>query len=232
MRRESGKLVNIFNTNNELVTSEKRMYLPPIKSEFKRDFTTAIPNLYIGVLDIETYEDNGLAKCFAIGFYTYIDEKCKTFYINEDLDSDELIDRCFSNILIDKYNNIKFYVHNLGRYDGIFIPKTLYRLNENNLNKLDNYKVDSTNRKSDILCLTIKKIVNGKVRTLKLQDSLAILPKSLKDLCEDYNTVISKGLLPYTFCKKDTLFYLGKTPTISYYEDIKVEQYNSLYKED
>ncbi|KAF2647099.1 hypothetical protein K491DRAFT_344351 [Lophiostoma macrostomum CBS 122681] len=60
----------------------------------KKNIPGFVPNINIGVLDIETYEDNGLAKCYAIGFYTSLDDKCKTFYINKNLDSDELIKRC------------------------------------------------------------------------------------------------------------------------------------------
>lgn len=229
--RDTGLLVNVFNSNNELIMSEKKISLTPFKGEFKRNLDDAIPNLNIGVLDIETYEDQGIAKCFAIGFYTSLDVNCKTFYINEDLDSDKLLNRCFTEMFRHKYKDITFYVHNLGRYDGIFIPKSLSILNRDIINNKDKYKIEAVTRNGDILRLVIKKVVEGKLRTIKLQDSFAVLSKSLRDLCKDYKTEVSKGLWPYTFCRKDTLFYIGKTPDIKYYEDIKIEEYIGLYKE-
>jgi hypothetical protein len=81
-------------------------------------------------MDLETYEDDGIAKCYAIGFYSSLDENTKTYYINKDLDSVELINRCFEEILRPKYKDITFYVHNLGRFDAPFILKSLTLFNK------------------------------------------------------------------------------------------------------
>lgn len=232
LHREKGNLITIFNRNNELMLIKKKLAISPIKSEYYINSESSVPNTNIGVLDLETYEDNGVAKCYCIGFLTNLDKNCVVFYINKDLDSNELIKRCFDEILRPKYKDTTFYVHNLGKYDSIFIPKSLYSFNkEEEENIGDNYSVKSVNRNSDILRLIIKKKIDGKVRSLKLQDSIAILPRSLRDLSIDYNLDNTKGFLPYTFITKNTLYYTGKTPDITYYKDITESEYKELYKE-
>lgn len=97
---------------------------------------------------------------------------------------------------------------------------------------MDNpYRIESINRDANILKLIIKRKFDNKVRTVKIQDSAAILPRSLRDLCEDYNVEIVKSYFPYDFTTKNTLFYVGQTPNIHYYKDINMEDYINLYKE-
>ena len=69
------------------------------------------------------------------------------------------------------------------------------------------------------------------MRTVTILDSLAILPRSLRDLCRDYN-VENKGIFPYTFAKSENLFYKGTTPNVIYYHDIIKDEYEKLLSED
>jgi hypothetical protein len=231
LRRESGNFTINLNSDNEIIFSERKINFNSIKSDFKLSEDTGLPNTNIGVLDLETYEDDGLAKCYAIGFYSSLDENTKTFYINKDLDSVELINRCFEEILRPKYKDITFYVHNLGRFDAPFIIKSLTLFNKTDQGSKNPYILESINRDANILKLTVKRKFDNKVRTVKIQDSAAILPRSLRDLCEDYNVEIVKSYFPYDFTNKNTLFYIGKTPDIIYYNEIEIKDYMDLYKE-
>jgi hypothetical protein len=79
--------------------------------------------------------------------------------------------------------------------------------------------------------LTIKRKINNRSFSVTLQDSAAILPNSLRNLCKHYQVETQKGFFPYNFCTKNTLFYVGRTPNISYYNNIKQEDYKELYKD-
>jgi len=232
LRRESGNFTIKFYSNNEIIFSERKINLNSIKSDFKLSEDTGLPNTNIGVMDLETYEVDGIAKCYAIGFYSSIDENTKTFYINKDLDSVELINRCFEEILRPKYKDTVFYIHNLGRFDAPFILKSLTLFNKTDQGSKNPYVLDSINRDANILKLTVKRKIDNKVRTVKIQDSAAILPRELRKLCKDYNVDTVKGYFPYDFTNKDTLFYIGKTPDINYYDNIEIKDYMKLYKEE
>jgi hypothetical protein len=69
------------------------------------------------------------------------------------------------------------------------------------------------------------------MQSVKLNDSLAIVNRNLRSLCKDYEVEMEKGYFPYKFCTKETLFYYGKTPSIKYYNNITLEDYNLLYKD-
>lgn len=181
---------------------------------------------FIGTFDLETYNDNGISKVYAIGFYTKQYYKTlNTFYIDpNNLDSNELILKCIDAMLIPKYSGYTFYVHNLGRYDIAFLLRPLIRENINDFK----YKLETISRDNLILSLIISKKVGGKTNTIKIVDSYNILSHSLKDLCEIYQAEISKDFFPYKFMNKNTLFYTGDKPSISQYENIDKKSYNLI----
>lgn len=231
LQRESGNYIAIFNSNNEIIYTERKIKFDSIKNDFKSKEEVGLPNSNIGVLDLETYEDGSIAHCYAIGFKSSIDDGCKTYYIDKDLDSTKLIHLCINEMLRPKYKDMTFYVHNLGKFDAPFIIKALTIFNKSDEGIKNPYTLDVKTRNSDILKLIIKRKVEDKVRMVKIQDSVAILPRSLRDLCFDYKVEVFKGYFPYLFCTKSTLFYKGKTPDISYYKDIPLSEYKDLYKE-
>ena len=181
---------------------------------------------------MEAYiDDNSLAKAYAIGFYSNKDEHCKTFYIERDLNSVELIHKCINEMLKDKYKDITFYTHNLGRYDSTFIVKNLVLYNTKE-GKENPYILEPVTRNSDIIKLVIKRKINGKIRRVKLQDSATFLTSNLRDLCDAYEVSNKKSYFPYDFCNSNTLFYKGITPEINYYNDITEKEYKLLYKDE
>lgn len=228
--RESGNK-KIYFKRDKIILTEKNIDFKPVinYNSYKENW---LPNSNIGVLDIETYEDNGINKCYALGFYTYKYGKCNIFYINDNFDSLSLIHNCFNEMFKNKYKDIIFYVHNLGKFDSIFLIKSLLSYNSTENGRDSPYILECHNRNSEILRLKIKRKIEGKIRKITLQDSIAIIPGNLRDLCKDYEVKYEKSYFPYTFCTRQTLFYKGNTPDISYYENIPVEEYNNLYKKD
>lgn len=243
VERKSGNHTIYINKNNEIVVRKREIKFTPINSFGVKRYNDIksnkksidwLPNPNIGVLDIETYEDNGVSKPYAIGFKTNKDSDSSIYYIDKNLDSVELMHICINEMLRDKYYDVKFYAHNLGGFDAVFIIKNLLLYNERIEDKESLYKFDETNtivRNSNVICLVIKRKINNKIRKLTLLDSFAILPRSLKDLCIDYDINHKKSYFPYKFCNSETLFYKGKTPDRSYYKGISESEYKNLYKE-
>lgn len=225
---------SVVYTNNSITSLTRDIKFNSIKSEYESTKTNQkdwLPNPYIGTLDLETFEMDGETKCYAIGFYCNTVKECNTYYIDKDLDSTKLIHNCISEMLKPKYNNNIFYVHNLARFDVPFIIKALSDFNKTYEGKSNPYILDASTRDKQILRLIIKRRVNDRIQSVKLQDSVAILPNDLRSLCKDYEVEEEKGLFPYSFCNKYTLFYIGKTPDISYYDNISQKDYDLLYKE-
>lgn len=167
----------------------------------------------IGTLDLETYKDEyNVSMTYAIGFY--VKDNLHTFYIDNNLNSDILIMRCLDEMLKEKYHRYTFYVHNLGGFDSIFLLKVIINACDLDANK---YKLDIITRDETILSLSIHKKIGKKTFTIKIVDSYNILTSSLADLCKTFNCEVNKGIFPYNFVKKDTLFYKGAKPEIQFY---------------
>ena len=248
-RRKLDNNTIFFNGKNEVIRSEKNITFKSIKADHVNSEDKGLPNSNIGVIDLETFEKDSRSNCYAIGFYSVVDSDCQIFYIDRNIDSTLLICKCINQLLSDKYKNIVFYCHNLGRFDAPFIIKALSLFNGTAEGKENPYSFDTITRNSDILKLTIKRRIDGKMRRLRIHDSVGLLPNSLRDLCKDFSTKTHKDIFPYLFCNIDTLFYVGETPDIKYYENLldgvdisncdnktvkklKKEKYKSIYKKN
>ena len=104
----------------------------------------------------------------AIGYYIHDTKELDLLYIDRDLDSFKLNPKSFSKLMKDKHKGIIFYVHNLGKFDSIFIVKALSQYNKH----LDNpYSFDTITRDRDIIKLKVKRTIDNKVRQVTLLDS-------------------------------------------------------------
>ena len=68
---------------------------------------------------------------------------------------------------------------------------------------------------------TIFKMLDGQINTIKIKDSLLLLPSSLASLAKSFGFE-DKGLFPYTFPNKNNLSYIGKVPNYKYFDHKKV----------
>ncbi len=146
---------NIFNINKGVIVYKVRKFaIAPIrlkynknKNNYRKNFKNISPNTNIGTFDIETYidEESGIAKVFALGFYTSLDTKPTLYYIDEKtLDSSAIVLECINEMLISKYSDVTFYVHNFGGYDCVFILKILLEYNyteKGKENHFDNFSI-------------------------------------------------------------------------------------------
>lgn len=144
------------------------------KSRAKNENTNAIKdrNSNYGVFDIETYVDDNISKIFSLGFKVdyedpelyYITDLTSedkeyyknTFYITDP--SDILALKCILSMLKNEYNKYKFYAHNLGGFDVIFIFHLLLKINSLFISKgePEPFKVDVIMRNGVIIKLSIK----------------------------------------------------------------------------
>lgn len=153
------------------------------------------------------------------------------FYINPDLNSDNIVINCLEAILVEKYNKYTFYVHNFSKFDSIFIFAAIVRANEINPNK---FQYHLTMKEDLIIAMSISTRIKSKKYNIKLVDSVNLLQSSLKDLCNTFETDVKKSYFPYDFVNKYNLFYIGAKPDIKFYDSelTLAEDLNNLNSEN
>ena len=184
-------------------------------------------NINIGTFDLETFKDvDGLAKVYAIGFYTR--ETSNLYYLTDcpNLDSKNLILNCIDAMLTKKYNKYIFYVHNLGHFDIVFLYNVL--LTYNSEKGTDHYILNSIWRDNVIIKLEIKKIVDNKTIKIYLVDSLNLLNYSLDKLSKEFNVQTKKSNFPHSFVNRNTLNYIGNKPNFHYYNNLNLYEYEQI----
>nr|ABR20837.1 DNA polymerase [Fusarium proliferatum] len=230
--RKEGNFYTHFSSENEITNIQKDITFNSIFSKLKLSDKPSV-NQNIGTIDLETFKHDETSLCYAIGFYTENDSKM--YYIDKDnLDSYILIHNCINELLRPKYKPFTFYCHNLGGFDAPFIIKALLEFNKN-VDKAERYTFNSFTRDGNIIRLTIRRRVEGKIRSITLNDSLPILSMSLRSLCKAYKVEQAKSYFPYDFVNKNTLFYVGNTPNKSYYlfsakDGTSEEDFNKFYE--
>jgi hypothetical protein len=216
--------VGITISKDKIINLEVNKNLSIIKYDSK--FTKELANPFIGSLDLEAFTDlDGYAKIYAIGF-AILNGDIKTFYLQKDQNSNDLLLDCF-NLLLNKYNGYIFYIHNFGKYDSIFILKILIEANK----KIGSvyYKLEPVYKDDIMLKLDIK-VKNKKITII---DSYNLLNTGLYELSRSFNLDVTKGFFPHKFVKRDTLYYIGTTPSRNYWcslkNNITLNEYKELY---
>jgi hypothetical protein len=152
---------------------------------------------------------------YAAGFA--LSGKTELFYIEQNESSEQLVNRFFNCILNNnKLNNYTIYAHNLGRFDSLFIIKSLI------LNK--NIKITPVWKDNSILSLTI----NYFDTKFTILDSIQLIPGSLDSILNSFNSNIKKGYFPYNFVNKNNLYYTGNKPSKEFYNNISVKDYLTI----
>ena len=118
--------------------------------------------------------------------------------------------------MLNDLDGYTFYVHNLGRFDSVFIVKSLV------LN--DRFEVTPIWKDNTIVSLTIK---YGDSKIILL-DYLQLIPESLKNILKSFNCNVQKGQFPYSFVNKENLFYVGDKPSIKYFNSISELEYSNI----
>ena len=172
----------------------------------------------IGTIDFETYGTNlgmGLHQVYAAGFSTK--NNTELIYIEPLETSEQFTNRFFWSILMNnKLDGYTFYVHNLGRFDSVFIIKALI------LNK--DISITPIWKENTLLSLTLK-LYNTKITLL---DSLQLISGSLRNILKSFNCNTQKGQFPYKAVNKRSLFFIGNRPAKKYFNNISDQDYLTI----
>nr|YP_010384621.1 hypothetical protein NDC34_mgp03 [Russula rosea]UHA57020.1 hypothetical protein [Russula rosea] len=112
-----------------------------------------------------------------------------------------MIKTAIKDLMIKKYDNYKIYIHNLSRFDGIFLLKILANLGQ----------IKPLIHHGDIISIGFK--FNNYNITFK--DSQQLLILSLRKLGKAFGVDILKSYFPYLFVNGNNLDYIGITPDFS-----------------
>jgi hypothetical protein len=123
---------------------------------------------------------------------------------------------CLKAVLIRKYNGYKVYIHNMAKFDIIFLLKYLVKL----------ASVHPTIHNGRIISLVMNYGKDGKYQ-IEFRDSYLILLSSLEKLSKAFKVDNIKTSFPYFFVNKNNLNYEGKVPKFKYFGNkISKTEYN------
>jgi hypothetical protein len=87
--------------------------------------------------------------------------------------------------------------------------------------------------KSNILDKRVqKKRTYTKYKKITIIDSYNLLSGKLYDLSRSFKLDVVKSNFPHKFVKRNTLNYVGNMPSIDFWKDISINEYEKLYKSD
>lgn len=203
-----------YDNNNNLINAEATYSYPSFPLVQKLFYTDS----RIGTIDLEIYGSNlglGYQQVYAGGWA--IKDQTQLFYKTYRESSDQFINRIFLNIFINKnLNGYTFYAHNLGRFDSVFILKSLILDSTIEINPI--WKDDA------ILSLSLK---YGDFR-ITILDSLQLIPGSLNNILKSFNNSIQKGNFPYNFVNQNNLYYIGPKPSKEFFNFISETEYQAI----
>nr|YP_010384620.1 DNA polymerase [Russula rosea]UHA57019.1 DNA polymerase [Russula rosea] len=208
MRKIEGKSFYFENGQQVLFTKE-------MKTDFisKTKKSKSLTNNFI-TLDIETYiQDNTLIP-FLISFYD--GRKSESYWLGDYESVELMILDCLKTILVRKYNGYKIYVHNLAKFDIIFLLKYLVKLGN----------LDPVIHNDRIISV---KLNYGREYEyhIEFKDSYLLLLSSLAKLTRGFGVDTLKSVFPYLFVNENNLDYEGEVPDIKYFDNkIKLNEYN------
>jgi hypothetical protein len=200
-----------FYKNNELILSSRN-----IKSKFikKINKDQKLINNFL-TLDIETYKTiDGILTPFCISFFD--GKNVSNFWLTDYSSSEELVLSALSSLLKRKYNNWNVYMHNMAKFDIIFLFKYLVEIAEL-------YPVIHNNR---IISIVANYGENKKYK-INFRDSFLILLNSLSGLCKSFKVDSPKIQFPILFLNEENLNYEGLVPDKSFFKNITNENWES-----
>src|ERR1700721_2821528 len=158
---------------------------------------------------------------------TYDGKNKNSFYLTDFIDVRDMLINSIKSLLIRKYNNYKIYVHNLSKFDAVFLLRVLA--------EIPNLYIDPIIRDGRIINIKMSYLPTKDTKkpyVFEFRSSLLLLPSSLKNLAITFK-VDNKDIFPYEFLINTdiSLNYIGAVPEFKYFKNISIEEYNK-YKED
>jgi hypothetical protein len=153
----------------------------------------------------------------------YDGNTCKSFYLADFKNSDELLRESISYLLQRKYNGYRVYIHNFSKFDAVFMLRIMAKMNNCEITRC-------LKRESKIIDIKLTFNLDGKRKySLYFRDSLLLLPSSLRKLGDNFAVNIKKSIYPYTFVNDINikLDYKGTVPSQKYFDNIDEIEYNN-----
>ena len=198
-----------FENNQQILFSKE------IKSKFisKLSKSNKLKNNFI-TLDIETFIKNNVLIPFCISIYD--GKRAYSYFISDFNNSEELIISALKSIMIRKYNDYNIYIHNMAKFDIIFLLRYLVQLG----------KVEPIIHNGRIISINLN---FGKDFEYKLhfKDSYLLLLNSLAKLTIGFGVNSLKSIFPFFYVTENNLNYIGDVPDIKYFNKISKDDYLS-----
>jgi hypothetical protein len=201
-----------FENNKEI------LFMKEMKTKFisKLAKSKNLTNNFI-TLDIETFIKDNILIPYMISIYD--GEKVSTFSIWDFNSSEDMILTCLSSIFIRKYTGYNVYIHNLAKFDIIFLFKYLVKLGS----------VQPVIHNGRIISINLNFGKNNEYQ-IKFRDSYLILLNSLSKLSNAFGVENKKSIFPHLFVNENNLDYIGQVPEFKYFFNISKNDYNNYCK--
>jgi hypothetical protein len=122
-----------------------------------------------------------------------------------------MLTQAIKDLMVKKYDNYNVYIHNLSRFDGIFLLKILVGIGE----------VKPIIHHGDLISIDFK----FRNYNLTFRDSQQLLLLSLRNLGKSFGVDIQKSIFPYNFVNENNLGYIGEVPDFKYFDKISLAYY-------
>jgi DNA polymerase type B, organellar and viral len=146
----------------------------------------------------------------------YDGKNINNFYLSDYDNVDNMILTALKSIMIRKYNGFNLYMHNMAKFDIIFLFKYLLKLG----------LVHPVIHNNRIISIDFNYGPNNKYQ-IKIRDSLLLLLNSLHKLCKSFSVENPKIIFPIFFVNESNLNYIGEIPDIKYFKDIDLKSYKN-----
>lgn len=206
------------NKNYYFENNKEILFIKEMKSKFisKLSQIKNLNNKFI-TLDVETYIKDSILIVYCISIFD--GKNISSYYLSDFKNSEELIISALNSILIRKYNGYNVYIHNLAKFDIIFLLKYLVKV----------ATLKPVIHNGRIISLMINYGKNNEY-SIQFKDSYLLLLSSLMNLSKAFGITNPKSIFPFHFVNKDNLNYIGEVPDFSYFNKISNNEYQNYKK--
>lgn len=142
-------------------------------------------------MDIETRE-NRKHNLTPVSISIFDGIKYLTFFITDYKNVDIMLTNALNSLLKKEYDGYHVYLHNLSKFDGVFLLKIISNISKN---------IKILIRDNDIISITINYDIYGEKYKLYFHDSLLLLPSSLEKLANNLK-VEKRGSFDFNLLNK------------------------------
>lgn len=208
IRKINNKTLHI--NRGVLIKYENQYKLSKLKTLNRSPFKSTL----FMTLDIETLNIDNKLIPYAIGFYNG-----KEFEYEY---GDNAIINIFKKLFIKKYHNYVIYVHNLSKFDYIYLIDQLSKMNHK-------VEIIPSSSSINIVKFIIKYEIEGKIYKISFHDSIQILNSSLDKLCKSFDVPTKKSIFPYNFMDSlNKINYIGIKPDKYLYTNGLPDNYDNI----